>query len=436
MEKQQKEHPPGCPLSAVDRRLQDLHRQWHQAQDAYFDPDGFRVAIQTAIQTARTVTFILQSNKAVIPNFAEWYEKWQTSFAQIPLMRWMVDARNKIEKQGDLEAHSFVKAEIVASYLDEGPKIEVPAALWDAPLRLVKSIPDSAIGRHVKKDGFVRIQRKWIENSLPDYELLDAIAIAFGHLSELVKDAHRHLGLEGPVYIDSQTGEHYDSEAMQGRLPCMIGHGDARSLDVFLADGRPIEVAAIKKSFDQREASKNFQRYNVKPEEVFGERGTVEGMMRGLFATATKMFLVDKYHHTILILVKNCQPVHIARLVPGEHGDKYLIMRKMAQEALKRGADAAILPGEAWVAPADPSHPYRRAADAPERTEYLIASLATKDGPPRQISSRIVRLGDEIQLEEATEQVDGMPYQFSPFYEVWGREIPERWLQATADVVR
>ena len=53
-----------CPLAAVDQRLADAHRLWHQAEAAYFEPDGFRLAIQTAIQTLRTVTFILQKQKA------------------------------------------------------------------------------------------------------------------------------------------------------------------------------------------------------------------------------------------------------------------------------------------------------------------------------------------------------------------------------------
>ena len=61
-----------CPLAAVDQRLDDLHRLWHQAADAYFDPDAFRVAIQSAIQTMRSVTFILQKNKAIIPDFDRW----------------------------------------------------------------------------------------------------------------------------------------------------------------------------------------------------------------------------------------------------------------------------------------------------------------------------------------------------------------------------
>jgi len=100
-------------------------------------------------------------------------------------MRWMVDARNKIEKEGDLQAHSFVRAEIIASYLDAGPRIE-------APLRLLKSIPDTGVGEHICKHGTLRIQRRWVENTLPHYELLDAVAIAYGRLSDL-----RPSGCEG-----------------------------------------------------------------------------------------------------------------------------------------------------------------------------------------------------------------------------------------------
>lgn len=115
-----------CPIVAVDRRLEDLHRFWHQAEEAYFDPDAFRVAIQAAIQTARTVTLVLQKNRRLIPDFDKWYEHWRQKLASDALMAWMVDARNKIEKEGDLEAHSFVSSEIVASHLDEGPHIQVP----------------------------------------------------------------------------------------------------------------------------------------------------------------------------------------------------------------------------------------------------------------------------------------------------------------------
>ena len=120
-------HDTACPLVPIDRRLEDVHRHWHSAERAYFEPDAFRVAIQTAIKTLRTVTFIIQSNKHLIPEFDHWYGPWREKLKSDALMRWMVDARNKIEKQGDLEAHSFVRAEIVASYLNNGPVVDVPA---------------------------------------------------------------------------------------------------------------------------------------------------------------------------------------------------------------------------------------------------------------------------------------------------------------------
>jgi hypothetical protein len=59
------------PLAAVDQRLADGHRFRHQAETAYFDPDGFRLAAQSAIQTLRSVTFILQKNKRAIAGFEQ-----------------------------------------------------------------------------------------------------------------------------------------------------------------------------------------------------------------------------------------------------------------------------------------------------------------------------------------------------------------------------
>jgi len=216
-------HDAACPLAAVDRRLEDVHRHWHSAEQAYFKPTAFRVAIQTAIQTLRTVTFILQSNKHLIQEFDAWYGPWQEKLKSDALMRWMVDARNKIEKQGDLEAHSFVRAEIVASYLNNGPVIDVPAKLFEGPRLILKGIPKSDLGEHVKKFGTLRVQRRWVENSLLDYELLDAVAIAYGKIAEMVHDAHRTIGRDPPTTINAETGEQY-APGRVGRLPCMLGH--------------------------------------------------------------------------------------------------------------------------------------------------------------------------------------------------------------------
>jgi hypothetical protein len=80
------QHASQGPLAAVDRRLEDVHQHWHQAEQAYFHPEPFRVAIQTAIQTLRTVTFILQNKKRNIPDFKSWYGAWQDRLKADPLM--------------------------------------------------------------------------------------------------------------------------------------------------------------------------------------------------------------------------------------------------------------------------------------------------------------------------------------------------------------
>lgn len=423
-------HENRCPLSAVDRRLGDLHRHWHEAERGYFDPESFRVAIQTTIQTLRTVTFILQSNKRLFSNFDPWYESWQNKLRADPLMRWMVDARNKIEKQGDLEAHSFVRAEIIASYYEEGPRMEVPAELFQSPAELISSIPTEALKKHVFKDGILRIQRRWVENSLPDYELLDAVGIAYGRVAELVADAHRELGLEQPATMVGDLDRTHGKESRGGRLPCMIGHGDARSHNVWLATGQTIEIEQKTVEFDLEQAEHVTRKYALDPTKMFPSTPAPEATLNGLFATARNMFLVDGHHDTIAFLLSGAQPLNIMQMAVQEHGEKYLVMRKLANEVIKFGADGVIIISEVWSAPYDPSNPYRRAADAPERREFLTATLVTKTGDPIHLSALIRRTGDDVILEDTGTFRDQAQIAFAPIYAAWGREIPDAWIDA------
>lgn len=425
-------HENRCPLSAVDRRLGDVHRHWHEAERGYFDPESFRLSIQTAIQTLRTVTFIVQSNKRLFTDFDPWYESWQDRLRADPLMRWMVDARNKIEKQGDLEAHSYVRAEIMASYYEEGPRMDVPAELFQSPAELINSIPTEALRKHVFKDGILRIQRRWVENSLPDYELLDAVGIAYGKVAELVADAHRQLGLEPPSTMVGDIDRTEGEESRGGRLPCMIGHGDARSHDVWLATGQPMEIESKAVKFDREVAEQAATKYGLNPKEMFPSTDPApEATLNGLFVTARKMFSVDGHHDTIAFLLKGASPIHLMQLALQEHGEKYLVMRMLANEVIKYGADGVIILSEMWSAPYDSSNPYRRAADAPEKRELLSAILVTKTGVPVQLFALITRDGDGVTLGETQTFRDQAQVAFAPIYAAWGRAIPNAWIEAT-----
>lgn len=346
-------------------------------------------------------------------------------------MRWMVDARNKIEKQGDLDAHSFVRAEIVASYYEEGPRIEVPAELFQNPAELVSSIPPGALRKHILKDGILRIQRRWVENSLPDYELLDAVGIAYGIVAELVADAHRELGLELPSTrggdIDLTQGE----KLRGGRLPCMIGHGDARSHNVWLATGQSIEFEEKRVKFERMDAERAAGKYGLNANEMFPSKDpSPEATLNSLFATARKMFSVDGYHDTIAFLLSGSRPVALRKLAVQEHGEKYLLMRILAHEVIKFGADGVVIIGEIWSALYDPSNPYRRAVDAPEKREFMSSTLVTKTGDPVSLVALINRTDQGVILGDTDALRDQAEICFAPIYSAWGRKIPDSWIEA------
>src|SRR5436309_15092466 len=95
-----------CPIPDTHTRLRQSHTLWHQTQREYGSPDAFCTNLNATIQALRSVTFVLQKEHDAIPDFAPWYDGWRERMKSDPLMKWLVDARNRIEKQGDLKTYS------------------------------------------------------------------------------------------------------------------------------------------------------------------------------------------------------------------------------------------------------------------------------------------------------------------------------------------
>ncbi len=352
-------------------------------------------------------------------------------------MAWMVNARNRIEKQGDLEAHSFVRAEIIASYLSPGPTIEIPAGLFNSAPTIVGRIDDEAVRRHVRKHGTLRIERRWVENSLPNYELLDAVAIAYGRISELVADAHMQMKLECPVTIDVETGRAYDRSALGGRMPCMIGHGDARATFINLADGTESGVEIVKREYIPEDVAKAAkERYGDLFKEMFGPaNASQEEIAASLFRTARTLFLKDGYHVSIALLFREKRIVRVMGLEPEDQAQKFLVMRALAHEVKKLGADAVVALGEAWIATPEELGPYERPAESAKRKEILYASLVTKDGEPVDWWA-VIQRGDKVKLGDTGRLKPEALFVFAPIYQVWGKPIPEDWIRVEAEFDR
>jgi hypothetical protein len=183
-----------CPIPGTHRRLEEAHRLWHRAAEAYEDPDEFRTQLNALIQALRNVTFVLQKEQDAIPDFDAWYERWRDIMKEDGVLRWLVQARNVIVKQGDLETHSTATAGIQASWdtpqtrtFDVPPL--VPTLAVAAKILSEQDIPDD-----IRKQGFLTVERRWVANDLPQWEILDALAHAHGMLTFLVQDAHRQAG--------------------------------------------------------------------------------------------------------------------------------------------------------------------------------------------------------------------------------------------------
>ena len=112
------------------------------------------------------------------------------------------------------------------------------------------------------------------------------------------------------------------------------------------------------------------------------------------------VFLKDHYHITMLFLFQNMKLIRQAQIKVENVQQKYLIMRHLANEVTKFGADAAMLVGESWMAPAEILKPYERPADSPLRKEVLTLLLVGKSGDPVDCMAIINRDGNGVSLGE------------------------------------
>ena len=214
----------------------------------------------------------------------------------------------------------------------------------------------------------------------------------------------------------------------------MIGHADSRSLNVSLADGRPIEFEQVCEVVDRTDAEKAAERYGGVHKGMFGpDNASEEAIAASLFRTARKVFQIDGYHRTIFFLFRERRLVHLFEIRPEDQSQKYLLLRTAAHEVTKYGADAVIALAEAWIAPANSLNPYQHAVDLPVRREALTATLVVKHGPPIRFTAIIRRDDASPKLEETRIDRDPILFSFAPVYEVWGRPIPDQWMSVVKE---
>lgn len=220
-----------------ERRLRDLAHLLRNCGDTYFSPDRFRQNTNQFLQTSRTVTFIIQKNKDEIPDFANWYKAAVLQpWAKDHVMSWAKDARNVIEKEGDLEMQSTLQVAVLYSYdADEDMNLEVGRnELLQASIEQLVKTAIRILPRGIADAAVLRIQRRWVANTLPDRELIYALTYAYSQLHHVCSTLATHLGSEidstipHPTSLDPSTNDVAKIRFMKLSKPGLGRHTSVR----------------------------------------------------------------------------------------------------------------------------------------------------------------------------------------------------------------
>lgn len=411
-------------IGAVLRRLKDFSRLWRQTRDAYFQPDDFRLRLQAAITTARSVNFIMQSHKKAIPGFDGWYAGVQETFKNDPIMRWAVEARNKVEKQGDLATLSQLRVELVASYAGHPSTAWTAESVFASLGDIRRSIPRHLLDDHVCEHGVLCVQRRWVDEELPDHEILDALAHVYGRLAQMVVDLHRHLGVRIPDG-GSEAGEHpLLNSVADGRLKSMDVPDEERTIYIAVSDGRQMEIARIPKAAPSAKVRRLARkRYGKGGWEGLEDARTFSDMADVFFKEARRLMLRDGYHLPLMLLWKDLTPLDQIRAWPTDRRAKYMMMRDAAARARETGATGVMFISEAWTARREDIPQSGFAADAERRGEALVMCAAASGGEMFTLQAGITRKRRKIHKVKTlgpTERDNGEVMTLAPFLEIWG----------------
>ncbi len=412
-----------CPTPAAHRRLNDAHRLWHQTASQYGDPDGFRINLNACIEALRSVTFVLQKEKRKIPKFDEWYKGWQDKLREDSILKWLVFARNLIVKEGDLKLHSIVRVSLLKSYF-EPPYKDFTVDPLTPISKILKQFNISDLSVSLKKDGILRIERRWVDSNLPSHELLDALSHSYTMLSNIIDDVHKYVGKSrSKLFKDTSDGELIEIKSnkdhLKGRLPCMIATEWNRTQWLKLSTGEflyPQTYDVDKIPYDVIQ-----KRYNLpdQPERNSEKPKDLLGLAEALFEYAKNILRKDGFHSTIVFLILPNGKTVIHQLLPEDRSEKYILWSKVASEVERIGAKSIVAISEAWTAPFDPNTPDRPSAESPDRLEALDLVAASSKGEEFSINCIFHRRNGEIEFEPTKISSDGTHYFLSPIKTIW-----------------
>jgi len=385
------------------------------------DPDLFRTNINQFLQTARTVTFIIQKHKDTIEDFTTWYRSAvQQPWASDKVMVWAKNARNTIEKEGDLELNSTLLATLLFSYLSEEDlslNCGRSELLHGSVKKLIR-VAQKMLPSGVSDAAVVKIERQWITASLPTHELLQALSYVYARVFECCDSLARHLGdcVDKSVpradafdeIGESARQVHYVklkglTTSILGKKPLPLEHGDKQLTPAMRAGVDQV----IANTPPQTSLDAAFAYYTMMAELTFTQFGNHMAML----------FLLDNHW----------RPIKMLGTEFADQADKFIFWRYVADLCEKHKASGVVWISESWLRTV-PKDRITAVRNMPIIGERLHVLAIDRSGTLKQARWEIVRLDEKakpsLKIIEPNGDFEEFPSYLIPVTRTFGIDDP------------
>ena len=218
-----------CPIPATHDRLAEVHHWWHQMAEWYHEPDPFRYRLGAFSQAARSVTFMLQTEKAVFENFDFYEKEWRAKATADPIMKWLDNTRTNGFHKSALAPSSWLQMECFRNLR------KTPWDEKDNPIGTRDPFQCTHFYMNMgpTTDHGHNFTRQWSMEGLGGRELLEVCAYIYDRLDEIVTEAHERVG--------ASVASHARPGSLR-RLPCMEDIDQYRSVRTRIRQGKEVCV--------------------------------------------------------------------------------------------------------------------------------------------------------------------------------------------------
>lgn len=375
-----------------------------------------------------------------------------------PVLRWALNSRNKVVKQGDLATLSESHVSVIVNYFDEAKIIRHERQLWDQlagePLsesgieytdqpvhmavgEILESLHLECLPLSEKQRASVYFERRWVDDSLPDYEVMTALAYCFGKLHQVIERAHSVGDTESnhKNYTNRENREHSSNFLSSGRLPCMVTTRPFRSLRRRYLDGTEVsdyQSATVKPdpvAFQETIEKQPYGPLPAFPAAKIGNAQETEQLkcLLSVYEESAKGILRSgedhgwfTYYYKSGVVVDS--RIHTAMDAQG----KKAVAGQIAHTALACDADAVIMINEVWISEEKLTKDgafYPPSVD-PERKEAVLIDGIAKSGAKATIIVPFDVIDGEpphrkVRIRSGSDYSFDMILMFAPLMEAW-----------------